>query len=283
MARLGVVVSCYDDPQRLNLALAGWALQEREPFDLIVVNDGGLPALQDVVAHWQKRWPATSSLHYFYYGPRTRIYRLASARNRGVERLPDRCARVLFVDGDCAPAGDVAQVHASYGDEHVVVAGRRRHVRMDAVPELTSEDVPGNLERHLAGEDKRYELGGVYSKLRRNLRKGRLQTPVPYRAVWGCHMSYPRKLLMDLGGLWETFRAYGGEDQEIAWRCEQSGCSLVGRFDTWVWHFDHMARSDSTNATYRAIIKASQKTPTLLRNGGPLKSVPLDEELPNDA
>jgi glycosyltransferase involved in cell wall biosynthesis len=88
--RISVVVTTFNRPERLDVALKSIALQTGAERDVIVVNDGGVD-VSDVVARW------SSAIRARYVNLPANVG-LARARNEGI-----RCARgdvLCFLDDD---------------------------------------------------------------------------------------------------------------------------------------------------------------------------------------
>jgi GT2 family glycosyltransferase len=179
------------------------------------------------------------------------------------------------MDGDTVPSPGVVAQHKTYGDRLSVVLGRVRRVAEDKVMNTGIPDV----QRQFAGfdlkDDKRLELGGVYRNLQQQVNGDRQRymatPPSSYRFCWSCHMSVPLDLTRTLGGFWEKFTTFGGEDQELGLRLFKAGCNIVVDFHIESWHLDHPLRGDPNSNQHHQTIAESSRQPTLVRNGGPIR------------
>lgn len=264
---LAVILPTFNDPHRLRLALRGLALQTlpHEQFRVFVVSDGGEQTFDRPVIREAFGW-GLSVVYGWLGGKQPGEFRAGQCRNVYLRQLdPQQFPRTLFLDSDCVPETNVLAEHLAYdGNPHVVV-GARRHIPEDVVPQLTPEHVP-QLASLVHKEDARYSLRGkVYGPVRERLAQGVRVMMLPnHRFVWSFQMSVPTAKTQQIGGFNETFRRYGGEDQELAGRLQRVGCPLLGRFDLVCYHLDHPQRTgDWKQAVARSV---SQTDP--VRNGG---------------
>ena len=95
-----VVVSSYNQPNTLRLALEGLFRQEREDFEVIVADDGSEEDTHELVSKSAERAPFSLRL----VTQKDRGFRKAKALNNGI-----RCGKgkfFLFLDGDCIARSD---------------------------------------------------------------------------------------------------------------------------------------------------------------------------------
>lgn len=280
---LSVVIPCYNDEHRLACCLHGLSLQrfgrqdDTQPsrYELILVNDGGDRAIVERQAQQhQARVGHRNVTVSVQHLPPSEQFRAGAARNRGGRlAMGDR---ILFLDADCVPAPNVLAAHNDYESFEVVVLGSRHHIREERIAEI---DLTRLKSWHqLSGindVDARYKLGGDYREAAHFLKRGHTCFPVNYAFCWSCHMSVPTKTFRELGGFWEELEGYGSEDQELGWRMQRHGCSLIARFDLIVYHLDHPRRAPadglSASERRRQVLQRSMVQTSLVRNGGPLR------------
>lgn len=249
---ISVIISTFNDPHRLELALHGWARQRYEMLDVHVCDDGGYEP--EETEQLVKSFAEFMPVKYHYLEPMSETFRLAAARNMGVRAA--RAPRLLISDGDCVPPPEIASAHASYGDQPIVVAGLRDHVPLNMVPMLRTGDVP-KMAKFVHGKDYRLYRTEFMSL-----------TGQPSGAgdwlCWGCHVSYPTAKVCEIGGFDERFEGWGGEDRDLAIRLTKSACEIDLRPDLTVYHLDHEA-SVEVNPKQEEMLNASRYSSNPLR------------------
>lgn len=260
---ISVVIPTCNNPSRLSVCLHGLLRQTFHAFEIIVINDGGD---EDILWRFIPLGLHQSpSFLLKSLNPPSTAFRAGQARNLGLKYA--RGGRTLFVDEDCILAPDVLARHAAYPLTHVV-EGARHHVPGNR--DYTAVDV-AEIARFRCDTDERARMPwSVYRDAAQRLRRGERQFPINYRLCWSFQLSVPTDLTRELGGFWEEFDEYGGEDQELAWRLEQAGCTLWGDFESIAYHIDHPKRSLS--GRHFKMIERSKALPTLVRNGGPIRA-----------
>jgi validoxylamine A glucosyltransferase len=246
---LSVILPTCDDDLRLEWALEGLCRQTVEPSEVVVVNDAGQPATEELVASYRDRLP----VRYRYFGGAKRYQRTAAARNLGVRASTGSV--LLFLDGDMVPDPDLVGAHLAHHVEGIAFFAYRRHYPIHLV-----ERYPGALD---------------YASLRRascpdpRLAQYRIwERPQPFRHFYSCNCSVPAAAFCAVGGFDERYEGWGGEDIDLGWRLVQSGVSIYPLWGIGVGtHLDHELRPR------RPRPKPWHCNPAepLCRNGGPLR------------
>lgn len=262
-----VIITTYNDDQRLLHTLWGFIRQHRpegEPWELIVVNDGGYRYTDKLVfdaAIEADNWDnGLRGIQYHYLEPATPDFRLAAARNLGLSAAQG--LRTIICDCDTVPEDHFVRKH-THGDRlQDVLVGLRRRVTQEAVESFT-EPVGDEvvLNAYVWQEDERTRLGAfktAYDALPDH--------PRPHIVCWGCNFSASTEAMRAIGGFDESFVGWGGEDEDMADRLGRHGLKFH-RTDAVVYHLDHPPRS-SQNASHR--FKPGQGE--IVRNGGPLST-----------
>ena len=221
-----VVVAYFEAPRELSLVLAGLERQTypRGLFEVVVVDDGSEPPLGapdtplDVRVVRQERDG----------------FGLARARNRGADAA--RHGILVFLDGDVVAEPGLLAAHARWhhGVADAVTLGFRRFVAADVIG---IDDV-----RTWAGE-----LGDLFGAHRtpdppwRDKLLGRtddLAAPADeaFNAIIGCNFAVSKGFYAAAGGSDASFRRWGMEDTEFAYRAHNLGGLLVPVRDAVVWH-----------------------------------------------
>jgi len=128
--KASVVITSYNDDQRLSNTLWGWAGQTDKDFELMVVNDGGdnPHTTEELVTNISKYHP---HINYVYMGPSKKelggqVFRLSAARNVGL-RLSSRGQLCIISDCDTIPHPElIARMSAKDNGKRIVLGVRKR-------------------------------------------------------------------------------------------------------------------------------------------------------------
>ena len=198
--RLSVVVPTYQRRASVLRTLASLASQTMpaDMYEVIVAVDGSTDGSAAAV-----RGMVTSYALSVLEGPNRGR---AAVCNTGIRAARGEIVVLLDDDMEAEPEflAAHARAHESPGLRGVV----------GAAPIVVSRDSPSFV---------RYMAEGFRGRL---ARLGQPGYQLGFRDTYTGNFSAPRKLLLDVGGFDETFRVYGHEDYELAWRLLQAGVTL---------------------------------------------------------
>jgi len=242
--KASVIIPTYDDDRRLRLVLEGFCHQTTGDFEVIVVNDGGDISTRDLVESYSERLDIT----YLYLGPASPDFRVAKARNLGVQFSTGDL--IIFVDCDCIPARNLVECHLSHFEPRTVLCGRRRNIPEEV---FTSLQEPLNFAA--------LQVKSVPWS----------QTVDEWRSYFvGCHNGIPAALYCEVGGFDEAITGWGGEDIDLLGRFTRMDITMLNLGEeTMVYHLDHPPRATHQRETWPETVIALRYAP-LVRNGGPL-------------
>ncbi|TXH10799.1 MAG: glycosyltransferase [Hyphomicrobiaceae bacterium] len=223
-----VVITTYQDDDRLKLTLKGFNSQVNcDPFEVIVVDDGGESKAKEIVA--------AAGYKYVYLSPPTPDFRLAAARNLGIWQTSSYSQRLIICDCDTVPNPNFVRQHQDVPG-WTVAAGVRKRIAIPMVQELiASQDVSeANLEQKFYSVDERVS-NRDYINLANNSQ--------PWMYTWGCNFSMPTPVVKFIGGFDEEFVGWGGEDEDIANRLYRLGIPFCALPECVVYHLDHPPRT----------------------------------------
>lgn len=246
---LSVILPTCDDDLRLEWALEGLCRQTVEPSEVIVVNDAGQAATEELVASFRDRLP----VQYRFFGGPKRYQRTAAARNLGVRASTG--SLLLFLDGDMVPDPDLVAAHQAHHVEGIAFFGYRRHHPIRLVQRF-----PGVLDyellRRASYPDPRLAHYAAWER------------PEQFRHFYSCNCSVPAEAFCALGGFDERYEGWGGEDIDLGWRPMKSGVSIYPLWGIGVGtHLDHRLRPRRPGARPWHCNPAEP----LCRNGGPVR------------
>lgn len=222
---VSVVVPYYDAQARLDLVLAALAGQDHPSDRLqVVVADDGSPAAPDL--------GSAEGLDVVLVRQPRDGFRAAAARNLGARRADGEV--LLFLDADMVPEpGYVTALSRLPGlAPDALTVGRRRHAQLAG---WTPGQVRGWLSGAAGAPRELTEpawLRDQYAATANLLHADHRSHRWVISAVLGLH----RELFDELQGFDERFRAYGGEDWDLAHRAWVAGAVLAHVPGAVAWH-----------------------------------------------
>jgi len=228
---ISVVMSTWERPAHLALALAGYLRQTGDVrFELIVADDGSGPETAAVVRRFAEKapFPVQHVWHAREGHHRTAILNKAVARASGEQ--------VLYTDGDCLPAADLVEVHRRELEPGTLLIGGYLRIRPEIGDAATETWVARGEHERLLGRRERLALWRRHLKNLWQIRTKRRRRPHNL----GLNMSLARADLLRVNGYDENYRGWGNEDGDLRERLKQLG---VWPKSIWtravVFHLDH--------------------------------------------
>ena len=253
---VAVLIPVYNRGPLLANVLPGLGRQTfAHPFEVVVVDDGSEEDLASVTAAY------VESLDLQLLRQNRDGFGLARARNLGVSAIDADV--VVFLDADCIPGDDWLTHHVTWHRKasNLVVTGSRRHIDALLDPDLIGR---GTVDLHdLAGQPElatgRFDTddwrGLVYRRSQRLL-----LGDAGFRAAIGGNSSMRRETFLDAGGASTDFRAWGGEDTELAWRLWNGGAFVVPEDRAIIYHQNY---GDASDANERRAIARDRALPLI--------------------
>ena len=226
---VSLVVPYYQAPDALEVTLAAISEQSypSELLEVIVADDGS----------------ETPWVPHVDYPMVVRVVRqerqgfgLARARNLGAKAANGDI--LVFLDCDMVPDRHHIEAHARWHHQidYAVVFGLRNHVDFRGVgPSEVSKAV---REEGLASLFEGRRVDPVHWIDQHLTRTDWLRTDTsdPWRVTSGGNLSISRDFFWDVGGYDETFRQWGGEDNEFGYRTFANGAVIVPEAMALAWH-----------------------------------------------
>lgn len=208
-----VIIPYYRDQEMLDRILS--ALHGQAGLDRVGLDGTGRARLRVIVADDGSPTPPDVPAGVTVVRQADQGFRASAARDLGARVGSGEI--LLFLDGDTVPSPDyVATMVAALADApDLLVVGRRRYSRIETGEVLPDPAWPAAF--YAETDDLAHGEG---------LWRGVLS------AVCGLH----RRLYDLAGGFDPEFVGYGGEDWDLAWRCEQAGGRLRHLPGAVAWH-----------------------------------------------
>lgn len=246
--KISVIVSTYNQPWALERALRGYARQTHHDFELVIADDGSLPATGDVIARVRSE-TGLSLLHVWH---EDLGFRKCEILNRAIAASSGDY--LIFSDGDCIPRHDFVEVHARLAAPGRYVSGG--YIKL---PEGVSDRIGVEEIRTGRFTDLRWLRAQGWRPGRRALRvmtnpflARTLDAITPTRTQFGGHnASTWRSAIVEVNGF-DAEMGYGGLDKALGIRLRNLGLrGTQARFRALCVHLHH-ARPYKDPAIMRA-------------------------------
>lgn len=244
---ISVVIPYYRNRAQLDLLLEGLKLQDYPRFEVIVADDGSPEPLSVADPDLPVRVLRQEDLGF----------RAAAARN-----LAARSARAAdgdlfcFLDQDMIPEpgylSAITRLPSVLPD--ALAVGRREHADLDGWS-------PAGVRDWLSGHGPSPEQLPAPEWLARGYRDSQNLLQIgdtSYEYLISAVMCCSKALFDEIGGFDETFRQYGGEDWEFAYRAWNAGAVLLHEPTAVAWH-DGPDWAGRTTAEERRAKKAEEE------------------------
>jgi len=250
-----VIMTTYNAPRHLALALAGFQIQTENNFELHIADDGSTSETSDLVEQSMQRMP----FPVIYSWQQDLGYRKTKILNEAIRKA--KSDYFIFIDGDCIPHRDFVKNHLKYRQAGYYLAGRR----VELGPHYSARITPDQV---LKGALNRPNLGLLLSCLRDDSAYWHRSLPI-YNSTLrhllkmdhvddlkGCNFSVDRESLFKVNGFDEDYEGYAREDTDLEVRLQYLGLkikSLKGlAIQYHVWH-DRLPESEGNKLKLREL------------------------------
>lgn len=270
-----VLISTYNQPRELELALAALCRQTVTPGEVLIGDDGSTNETAELLDRWGPRAP----FRLVHVWQSDRGYRKARVMNEAARRASGD--HFIFLDGDTFPHRSWVGDHVAAADGRRVLCGRRVKLGPTLSPTVTVAQIEAGafdsafsgplLKSRMAGDTKRWSLGV------------RLPGPVANalhprpRKLMGVNFSLPREAFVAVNGFDEAWTIYGHEDRDLELRLQRAGFqqkALLNRAVVFHLHHDERERTDET----RRLIAEAEKSDAVRCAVGFESDVPFDAQ-----
>lgn len=206
----------------------GVAGQSAAPAEVVVSCDNDLEEIAEVVRGCSHEFERRISI---VQRGNMGECRVGQARNNGVRGLVALGAvgedRVLYLDGDCCPGGDVTKVHLMRGTNKELLIG----FRIELTPEQTDEEFDEGHARSgrypvKPTEEQMASLAKRDGRYRRQLWLKKFgMTKAHKPKILSAHFSVRLAAVLKVNGFDEQFVGWGQEDDDLGRRLHESGAS----------------------------------------------------------
>ena len=249
--RASVVITTYNWPQALDLALQALAHQRTLPHEIVVADDGSRVDTRAMLERVAADYPVPLRHSWI----EDRGFRVSLARNRAIAATSGDY--VLLLDGDMVPHPMFVADHLAAAQYGSFVQGMRVLTDAEGRDRLLSRDAEslGFFDR---GVTRRRHTLRIPPLAALSLRATRGQSS---GAIKTCNQGWWREDLVTLNGFDERYEGWGREDKDLAVRAFHAGLVRRSlRFAGLATHLYHQERHEdgaSPNDALLADAKAS--------------------------
>ena len=224
MYKASVIISFYNNIEKLKFLLAGLQIQQFNEFEAVIADDGSKPevvqAIKEISGNYN--FPIQHIWHEDIGWRKNAILNKAIVASKGEV--------LIFIDGDCIPHPQFVKEHYNNREDLCALAGRRINMTQNVTDSLTEKKIMKGYLQGLGFVKLIFQLSfrsingqvenGFYIKnqwIRKKIRKYN-------RGLIGCNFSLQKKDMLAINGFDERYTsAYIGEDTDIEVRLRNAG------------------------------------------------------------
>lgn len=232
-ASVSLVVTTYNWPDALALALEGVRRQTRPPDEVLVADDGSRDDTRSLLCDIARNFPVP--LRHVWQPDEG--FRAARVRNRAIAASSGEY--ILILDGDMVPRRHFVADHIAAAKPGTFTQGTRLFAGPDASTRMLRERItePGPFFPDLGRRRHALRIPWL----------AQLQLAISERAdpkyVKSCNQGYWRTDLLRVNGFDERMQGWGREDDELAARCFHNAIARrLLRFSGLATHLHHILR-----------------------------------------
>jgi GT2 family glycosyltransferase len=241
---IAVIISTYNSPDFLRLALEGYRKQNDLNFTIYIADDGSGKETSDLINQLQSDFPVPIK-HIWH---EDLGFRKARIHNITIQEIDE--SYVLLTDGDCVPLPRMVETHRKFAKRGNLISGGRV---------LLSQAWTGALTKgssHLHSDATLFMW--LAHRLNKNINRILPIMMPPYlgrphqqlKGIRGCHISCWLDDLHRINGFDESFEGWGREDSDLVARLFHAGIyrlDLRGMPVLHLWHREENQEQLSKN------------------------------------
>lgn len=247
-----VLISTYQQPRELELALEALSRQTRLPLEVIIGDDGSGSITRDLI----QRYKGVLPFPLLHAWQKDVGYRKARIMNEAARMAQGD--HLIILDGDSFPHESWVSDHLASATGRHVLCGRRVKLGPKLSPTVTVEHVSqGQFDSPFSGALLKSALDGDTTRLGLGVRfprpLARVMHPRP-RKLMGVNFSLPKSAFVAVNGFNEEWNVYGHEDRDLELRLIRAGYPrkpLLNRAVVFHLHHIERERSDETRRLIR--------------------------------
>jgi len=259
--RVSIIMATYNNPDWLEKALWGYAVQTVRDFEIVVADDG---STAETAARLEAMRQATDlTIRHVWHADDG--FRKNVILNKAI--VASDAGYLIFTDGDCIPRRDFVQAHLRAAQSGCYLSGGYYKLPLHVSRMITSDDIRSNVIFNAAWQLKagtpfnprlsKFHLGETLAAFCNHY-------STTLATFNGMNSSAWREDVLRVNGFDERM-SYGGEDREFGQRLENAGVRpLQIRYSALCLHLDHNRgyRTDDDVAANRKINRETREAGT---------------------
>lgn len=225
MVEASVIISFYNKSDYLKLVLAGFEIQSKNNFEIIIADDGSEEKIVQEIETLSNQFP----FRIKHIWQEDKGFRKNRILNQAI--LASESDYLIFIDGDCIPHQKFVEGHLQYKSKKTALTGRRVNLSQKITDSLTPQKIKEQflqkkvlllIEDGLFGKSYDVEKGLYFkSNFLRNLFNKKS------RGLLGCNFSLYKEDIFSINGFDERYEAPSiGEDSDVQYRLELYGVKI---------------------------------------------------------
>lgn len=265
--KASVIMTTYNSPRHLALAMAALEVQSELQFELHIADDGSTKETADLVKAFAEKAP----FPVIYSWQPDEGYRKTRILNEAIKKA--KADYLIFIDGDCVVHKDFIKMHLKFREPGTYLAGRRVDLGPKISEEITVDQVrsgelstfsPRLIKSCLDGDSQYWHRSiPVYNSLLRSLFKMNQVDDMK-----GCNFSVDKESVIKINGFDEDYEGYAREDTDLEMRLIKLGLKIKSvkgaALQYHVWH-PRLPESESNKIKLRDL--SAGVGPAICRNG----------------
>ncbi|WP_299518981.1 glycosyltransferase family 2 protein [Winogradskyella sp.] len=234
--KASVIISTYNQPEWLNLALYSYDIQTDKSFEIIVADDGSDERTKAVI----DRFSEESKLNVIHVWQEDNGFQKTKILNKAI--LASNTDYLIFTDGDCIARKDFVETHLKLSKPNCALSGGYFKLTDKISQAMTKQIILSQkcFDKHwllAKGQPDNFKLNKL-TKLK--IKAKLLNFITPTKATFdGMNVSCYKKDIMAVNGFDERMQ-YGGEDREVGERMMNNGVRFLQvRYSTICVHLHH--------------------------------------------
>jgi glycosyltransferase involved in cell wall biosynthesis len=256
--KISLIISTYNSPKYLALALNSVLMQTRMPDEVIVADDGSGEETRMLIAKFQKQFKVPL-IHVWQPDEGFRVCRI---RNKAINTAAGDY--IIQIDGDIIMHPHFIEDHEKNAKPGYFAAGCRTFLSEEyskVILESGEIDIPMILHNCMdTSNARRIPILTPFFKYRRLHNK---------TTIRGCNMAYWKKDALSVNGYNEDFEGWGSEDCDFSIRLSNSGLKKLWlKFTAIAIHIYHTENSRDNEISNRKLMNETmEKGLTYVPNG----------------
>lgn len=210
-----LLISTYNWPEALELALCSALNQSLLPDEIVVADDGSDAKTKAVIEKYMQL--SKIPIHHVWHEDKG--FRLAEIRNKAIAKASSDY--IIQIDGDII-------MHPHFIADHIKFAKTNSFVRASRIyiNEEVSKQMLANKQYHITAFSK--GITNIFSAVRipflwKHFETGYKMKGDELYEIHGCNMAFWRQDAINVNGYNESFNGWGPEDKEFITRLLNSG------------------------------------------------------------